>query len=288
MPTSSSSSPARFVAPVLGAHAEAVLDRLGDLVADPPDRVEGVHRALEDDADLAPAVAPQRVLGLGHEVDPEQLDAAALRRSARSRAAAGRATGRSSSCRSRTRRRSRAPRRRSSVKLTPSTALTVPDSSVKWVRRSSTTSSGACGVGLLRAAATAAGRGPSSRAVSGKAPAIACGACRSLGRQGAPRTRSRRHGPPRHPVRAHGRRHRTSVPGQTQLVPRVGHRRVLDFGLRMSSSALPTSVKARTTRTTQTAGRHDVPPRPEAGRAGALRRVEDLAPRRRRTDRRDR
>ena len=38
--------------------------RLGDLVADPADRVEGVHRALEDDADLAPAVAPQRVLGL--------------------------------------------------------------------------------------------------------------------------------------------------------------------------------------------------------------------------------
>ena len=33
----------------------------------------------------------------------------------------------------------------SSVKLTPSTALTGPDSSVKWVFRSSTTSSGASG-----------------------------------------------------------------------------------------------------------------------------------------------
>ncbi len=42
--------------------------------------------------------------------------------------------------------------------------------------------------------------------------------------------------------------------GQAQLVAWVGHRRVLDFGLRMSSRAFPTSVKASTTSTTQTAG----------------------------------
>ena len=68
MPTSSSSSPARLRA-CSSRLARGALDRLGDLVADPLDRVERVHRALEDDADLAPAVAPQLVLGLGHEVD---------------------------------------------------------------------------------------------------------------------------------------------------------------------------------------------------------------------------
>ena len=110
--------------------AEPLLDRLGDLVAHALDRVERVHRALEHDRDLAPAVAPQRVLGLGHEVDAHQLDRC-RRRSARSTAGCGRATGRSSSCRSRTRRRCRAPRRGRAGSDTPSTALTVPDSSVK-------------------------------------------------------------------------------------------------------------------------------------------------------------
>ncbi len=43
----------------LGRLAEPLLERLGDLVADATDRVERVHRALEHDADLAPAVAPQ-------------------------------------------------------------------------------------------------------------------------------------------------------------------------------------------------------------------------------------
>ena len=77
MPTSSSSSPGPLLRALLRL-AEADLDRLGDLLADATDRVERVHRALEDDADLAPAVATQLVLGLGHEVDAEQLDAAAL------------------------------------------------------------------------------------------------------------------------------------------------------------------------------------------------------------------
>ena len=57
-----------------GGLAEPRLDRLGDLVADAADRVQGVHRALEHDADLAPAVAAELLLGLRDEVDPEQLD----------------------------------------------------------------------------------------------------------------------------------------------------------------------------------------------------------------------
>ena len=66
---------------VLGSR-EPDLDRLGDLLADPADRVERVHRALEDDADLAPAIPPQLLLGLGHEVDAEQLDLVPLRSAA--------------------------------------------------------------------------------------------------------------------------------------------------------------------------------------------------------------
>ena len=56
---------------------QPVLDRLGDLIADPDHRVEGVHRALEDHADLAPTVALHRPLGLLHEVDPKELYAPA-------------------------------------------------------------------------------------------------------------------------------------------------------------------------------------------------------------------
>ena len=44
--------------------AEALLDGLGDLLTDPFDGVEGIHRTLEDDADLAPAVATHRFVGL--------------------------------------------------------------------------------------------------------------------------------------------------------------------------------------------------------------------------------
>ena len=85
--------------------AQPLLDRLGDLVADAPDRVERVHRALEDDADLAPAVAAQRVLGLGHEVDAHELDRLPSTIRGVATAGSGRATARSSSCRSPTRRR---------------------------------------------------------------------------------------------------------------------------------------------------------------------------------------
>ena len=117
---------ARSLARGLRRLAEPLLDRFGDLVADPADRIEGVHRALEHDADLAPSIAPQRVLGLGHEVDAHQVDAA--RHDLRvGRQDAARATAPSSSCRSPTRRRSRAPRHASSRNDTPSTAWTVPD-----------------------------------------------------------------------------------------------------------------------------------------------------------------
>ena len=66
--------------PALGGRlrfAEALLDRLGDLIDHPADRVERVHRPLEDDRDLAPAVAPQLVLALLHQVDAHEVDLAA-------------------------------------------------------------------------------------------------------------------------------------------------------------------------------------------------------------------
>ena len=58
----------------LGRLAEAFLDGLGDLVADRLDRVQGIHRTLEHDADLAPAIATHRGLRFAHEIDPHEPD----------------------------------------------------------------------------------------------------------------------------------------------------------------------------------------------------------------------
>ena len=143
MPTSSSSSPARDARRVL-ALAQPDLDGLGDLVAHPADRVERVHRALEDDADLAPAVAVHAPSRSSGEVDAVEVDAARAD-ARRSRAAGAPATGRSSSCRSPTRRRCPAPRPSSSRKLTPSTALTEPLASLNRTARPRTSSIGAVG-----------------------------------------------------------------------------------------------------------------------------------------------
>ena len=75
-------------------------------------RVERVHRALEHDRDLAPPVARQLLLRLRHAGrSPNSADPARLDR-ARSPAEGARGRGRWSSCRSRTRLRSRAPPRR--------------------------------------------------------------------------------------------------------------------------------------------------------------------------------
>jgi hypothetical protein len=57
--------------------AEALLDGLRDLVDDALDGVQGVHRSLEHDRDLAPAVAAELILGLLDEVDPHEVDLAA-------------------------------------------------------------------------------------------------------------------------------------------------------------------------------------------------------------------
>ena len=56
--------------------AEPLLDRFRDLVHDATDGIQRVHRPLEHDRDLAPAVAPELVLGLLDEVDPHEVDLA--------------------------------------------------------------------------------------------------------------------------------------------------------------------------------------------------------------------
>ena len=124
-PLAAGCRPARAARPPASSRvarlAEPDLDRLGDLVADPADRVERVHRALEDDADLAPAVAPQLVARSSGTRSMPNSSIAARRGSVRSRAAAGPATARSSSCRSRTRRRcpSASPSRAGSSRRRP-------------------------------------------------------------------------------------------------------------------------------------------------------------------------
>jgi hypothetical protein len=74
IPTSSSSSAARF-----GDASRDWLSRtsIGSAIWSPTgDRVEGVHRPLEHDRDLPPAIARELALVLRHEVDAEQLDLA--------------------------------------------------------------------------------------------------------------------------------------------------------------------------------------------------------------------
>jgi hypothetical protein len=63
---------ARALARGLGCLAETLLDRLGDLVPDAAHRIKGIHRPLEDDADLTPAVATQCVVRFGHQVDAHE------------------------------------------------------------------------------------------------------------------------------------------------------------------------------------------------------------------------
>ena len=198
-------------------HAQPLLDRLGDLVADALDRVEGVHRALEDDRDLAPAVAPERVLGLRHEVDAHQLDAAADDR--------------------RVRRQDPDERQR----------------------------------GRRLAAAGLAGDAERLAVVEPEADAV----------DGLDRPRLERE-VGLEVLDDEERRVRVGLLGERPLMRRRdGHRRRRAFGLSRSSRAPPMSVNARTTRTMQTPGEtyHHQAPRP--GRAGVLRRPEDLAPRRR-------
>ena len=76
IPTISSRSPAR--ASASGA-ADAVvrLEHVDELVADPHDRVEHVHRALEDERDVPPADAPQLLLAHPDEVLAAEQDLAA-------------------------------------------------------------------------------------------------------------------------------------------------------------------------------------------------------------------
>ena len=153
---------------------------------------------------------------------------------------------------------------------TPSTALTCPTPRLKYVLRFSTTSSGAVGSacfgsGRCRPPREVAHRPsrPPGAARPGRAPrpAASLSAIRSSStsaRSAASTASTRRAG-----------------------IGRTAHRRPSGFGLRISSRALPTRVKARTTRTTQAPGgaMYHHAPRPGAPASWAA--VEDLAPRRR-------
>ena len=59
------------------ADAVVGLEHVDELVADPHDRVEHVHRALEDQRDVAPAHLAQLLLGHSHEVLAAEQDLAA-------------------------------------------------------------------------------------------------------------------------------------------------------------------------------------------------------------------
>ena len=135
------------------------LHRLGDLLADALDRVERVHRALEDHRDVLPAVRRDGLLSALEHVDPLE------RRSGRKRtpwAGAGPSTrGSSSSCRS-----PDSPTIPSLVpaateKDTPRTACSVlPFGRSNQTLRSSTSSSGCVHeLRLLQAPRSAAARG---------------------------------------------------------------------------------------------------------------------------------
>ena len=129
-------------------------DRFDDLVPDGVDRAEGRHRLLRDQRDLA-AADRAHLLAAADPVRPGQrpprrpsrpggAGAAGSRRRRSCRAArrCGGWTSWSRSCRSRFRPRCRTIWPASTSKLTPSTALTTPSSSRKWVLRSRTDSSG--------------------------------------------------------------------------------------------------------------------------------------------------
>ena len=125
------------------ALAQPDLDGLGDLVAHPADRVERVHRALEHDADLAPAIAVHRRLALLDEVDAVEVDRARADAPVRRQEAHERQGGRRLAAARLAGDAQRPPS--SSRKLTPSTALTEPLASLNRTARSWTSSIGAVG-----------------------------------------------------------------------------------------------------------------------------------------------
>ena len=106
-PAAGARSPAR--APPCRLRPPMLDQRLGDLVADPVERIERGHRLLEDHGDLGAADAVQLALA-----EPEQLRAAIAHRAGRrgrSRRAGPSPPSPSGSCRSRIRRRPRPSRR---------------------------------------------------------------------------------------------------------------------------------------------------------------------------------
>ena len=140
-PTSSSSS--RDAAPTCARRDAVRAQRLGDDVADRQPRIERGERVLEDDAQLAAQRAPLARRRARRSSRPSTTIRPACGRGELEHLAAA-----SSSCRSPTRRRARASRRRAASKLMPSTARTradlaledAPLSSGWWRTRSSTSS----------------------------------------------------------------------------------------------------------------------------------------------------
>src|ERR671936_295853 len=65
----SPSSSSRIWACTITSSAIVELQRLDDLMTDRAHRVQSVHRPLEDDRDVHPAVRPHRLLATGEDVD---------------------------------------------------------------------------------------------------------------------------------------------------------------------------------------------------------------------------
>ncbi len=130
MPTRSISSTARARGRVLGDLVVVHADLLDDLVADPVDRVERAHRVLEDHRDPRAADrARSCVVGRAPSSSRRPSKRRAPLEASRWASASGpSASSRSPTCPSRTRRRSRRPRRGPTVNETPSTACTTPSS----------------------------------------------------------------------------------------------------------------------------------------------------------------
>ena len=233
MPTDSSSSPtwARAAAPCA---TSCELERLDDLRADRTDRVERVHRALEDDRDVDPAVRAHRRLAAGEDVLAVEEDAAR-----RARARRQQAHDRE--------RRGRLPAARLADEPDPLARLEreadaldgvqlAPPSSSNQTCRSSISSSAATAPDPFPPPSRTESRRPSAvarrrRACSARragampdACRVRAAACRARARRaarGAPRARPRSSGSPasRTPARMSPQSHRSMSPTTTPTTP---------------------------------------------------------------------
>ena len=238
--------------------------RLGDLLTHPLDGVEGIHRALEDDADLAPAVATHRFVGLARELDAHQPDAAVddLRvpgQDPDQRQGGGRLSAPGFAGDPErlpvVEREADAVDRLDRSRLEGEVGLEALDLEQPGARDR------LLGEWPLPPPLARRQAGASSLAELVLLHLLAVGRLDRFELVGSDA----------------GWREARTLAGRDQ---RSAHRRRRRFGLNRSSSAPPTSVKANTTSTMHAPGRHEVPPGAQSRRADLARRVEDLPPRR--------